>query len=101
LDAGRGRYAAEHLDRVLADGARVCIVGRRGQRAARCLEVSNDVNIEPFYLAYAHEAAARAAAVAGDDEALKTHRDEAARIAETLEDEDSRQQLQQDLATIE
>jgi ATP/maltotriose-dependent transcriptional regulator MalT len=68
--------------------------------AACCLEVSGGEDVEPFYLAYAHEAAARAAAIAGDTEAMQTHLDEAARIAATLEDEDSRTQLKQDLATI-
>ncbi|MEZ6068908.1 MAG: hypothetical protein R3C10_01285 [Pirellulales bacterium] len=68
--------------------------------AAHCLEVSSGSDVEPFYLAYAHEAAARAAALAGDVETMRRHHDEAARIAETLSDEASRTQLQADLETI-
>jgi tetratricopeptide (TPR) repeat protein len=66
-----------------------------------CLEVSRANGIEPFYLGYAYEAMSRAASIAGDGDSSVKYRDEAARIAATVSDEDSRRQLEQDLDTIE
>lgn len=65
-----------------------------------CLDVSRDENVPPFYLAYAHEALARAAYVAGDDQAMKRHLSEARRVGEMVGGEESRQWVLDDLATI-
>ena len=68
--------------------------------AEACLEVSRSDGVEPFYLGYAFEALSRAASVADDRESSEQYRDEAARIATSVRDEDSRRQLEQDLKTI-
>jgi hypothetical protein len=70
------------------------------QYAELCLEVSKGDDVEPFYLAYAYEALARAAAVASDAEAARQYCGEAERIAEAVSDDASRAQLLGDLKTI-
>lgn len=70
------------------------------QYAELCLEASRGDDVELFYLAYAYEALARAAAVAGDAETARRHRGEAERIAESVSDAESREQLLGDLKTI-
>ena len=40
--------------------------------AELCLEVSSGDDVGPFYLGYAHEAAARAAAIAGDTAGMQS-----------------------------
>ena len=69
--------------------------------AESCFEVSRVEGVDAFYLGYAYEALSRAAAIAGDREASDNYRTEAACIAKSLRDEESRRQLQQDLRTID
>lgn len=71
------------------------------QYAALCLEVSQRAGVEPFYLAYAHEAMARVRAAAGQPDASResTHRAEA--LIPQIADADAVQQLREDLMTIE
>jgi ATP/maltotriose-dependent transcriptional regulator MalT len=56
--------------------------------------------LAPFYLAYAYEALARAAAVAGDDTERERQLGAARAVADRVEDESNRQALLDDLATI-
>lgn len=63
-----------------------------------CLE--NSRQEEPFFLGYAYECLARAAALCGEPEEAKRCLDEAARLAESISDESERQQLLADLKTI-
>jgi len=68
--------------------------------AELCLDVSQGDDVGPFYLAYAHEALARAAYIAGDDLAMERHLIDARRVAEKVSQEESKQWLVDDLATI-
>jgi hypothetical protein len=63
-----------------------------------CLRVSHDQ--APFYLGYAHEALARAAMLAGDEEAAQIHLTAARRQLEAVLDDEERKLLQNDLDTI-
>jgi hypothetical protein len=54
----------------------------------------------PFYLAYAYEALARAEKVAGNPELATQYRDEAARLAEQVQEEDDKKLIVDDLKTI-
>jgi len=56
---------------------------------------------EPFYLAYAHEALARAASLLGHTDAARHHLAEAHRLAETVPDPTDREPLLKDLASIQ
>lgn len=68
--------------------------------AERCLAVSQGEGIPLFCLAYAYEALARAAAVAGDQAQMEAHLHEAHQINARITDADTRQQLIADLDTI-
>ena len=54
----------------------------------------------PFYLAYAHEALARAASVAGDASTVERHLAEARTVAVRIAESAEREALEKDLATI-
>lgn len=62
------------------------------------LECAKDAG--PFYLGYAHEALARAAAVAGDDGRKKEHLAQAQALAGAVENAEEKKWLTNDLATI-
>jgi len=66
--------------------------------AEMCLHVSRGE--APFYLGYAHEALARAAARAGDPEEARRHLAQARRQAEAVTDDEGRKLLLDDLDTI-
>jgi hypothetical protein len=66
--------------------------------ARRCLELSADA--DPFVQASAHEAMARALAIAGDVDAAKVERNIAYAIAVDLEDDDDRGVIEGDLGTL-
>ncbi len=68
--------------------------------AQLCLQASQSQDVPPLYLAYAYEALARAAAVAGNKQEMALYLDEARQIANTITESDSKQQLLDDLATI-
>ena len=68
------------------------------QAAERCLHFSQ--NQPPFYQGYAHEAAARAAKVAGNTEALGYHLGQAHPFAAQVEEADDRAVLESDLAEL-
>jgi hypothetical protein len=69
--------------------------------ARRCLQLceAHPSELEPFDLPYAHEALARAQAVAGDLEAAERHAEVARSHLDALDDDD-RELLVGDLATI-
>jgi len=82
--------------------SRVYALIRHAERAAHygelCLAVSADE--PPFFLAYAHEALARAAALQGDPTMMAEHLEQARRLAEMVNVPEDRQQLTADLETI-
>lgn len=63
-----------------------------------CLRHSGEES--PFYLAYAHEALARAELLAGDDAVAQHHLQTARDLAELVTDAGDRAALEKDLATI-
>jgi hypothetical protein len=84
--------------------SRVHSMLRRSIEARRygelCLAVSQDTAVEPFALAYAYEALARAAAIAKTEAKKKEYLTRANAVIETIADEDTRNRLLGDLATI-
>ncbi|MGY1809720.1 MerR family transcriptional regulator [Blastococcus sp. SYSU D00669] len=68
--------------------------------ARRCLELCSEHALGDFDLAFAHEALARAAAVAGDAEARDRALADARAAAEAITDPEDRALLESDLASI-
>jgi hypothetical protein len=68
--------------------------------ARRCLELCESHGIADFDLAYAYEALARAHAVAGDDDSAKRFGGQAREAAERVADDEDRELLMSDLATL-
>jgi len=66
----------------------------------RALEITRRNHLGRFYLAYAYEALARAASVAGQHQARNRYLREARRIGATVRDRDDRRMLLEDLTTI-
>jgi hypothetical protein len=66
----------------------------------RALEIARRNGLGRFHLAYAYEALARAAAVAGRRRARNRYLMEARRIGAAVRDRDDRRMLLEDLATI-
>lgn len=54
----------------------------------------------PFFVAYAHEALARAAMIAGDKPLLDAHYSAASKLAESVTDAEERRMLDDDLAQL-
>jgi hypothetical protein len=65
-----------------------------------CLAVSREPDVPPFYLAYAHEALARAALLAGDIARVQEHLAEARRLAQGVTDGEEKSALLNDLETV-
>jgi hypothetical protein len=65
-----------------------------------CLEVSQKEGAEPFAQGYAYEALARAEALAGNQELKEFYLGQGYRAAESIPDQEDRQQLIKDLETI-
>jgi hypothetical protein len=84
--------------------ARVYAVAGRVEEALgwarRCLEVSGETTVEPFYLAYAHEATARAEALAGRPAECATHVAQARALLTRIGDAEDRDRLARDLDDI-
>jgi DNA-binding transcriptional MerR regulator len=95
---------AENLARGEWLCSRVYAVLGRGEpalhHARRVLEICEENGIGDWDLAFAHEALARAHAVAGDVEAAGAARDAARRAAGGIRDDEDRDLLLADLATI-
>jgi hypothetical protein len=82
--------------------ARVYAVANRAETAAHYGQLSLDAAAgeSPFFIAYAHEALARAAKVAGDNALMLDHLDKAQSFASQVEDAEDRQWLEADLASL-
>jgi hypothetical protein len=84
--------------------ARVYAVLQRAEpalhHARRCLEFSEQGGVAPFYVAYAHEAMARAYSLTKDPLATD-HLVKARQLAESIAEAEERQALLADLATIQ
>ncbi len=65
----------------------------------RCLEVSDSAELDPFFVAYAYEAIARAQKETGGDYSGSFSK--ACQLAETVEDKESREMLLKDLAQVD
>ncbi|MGZ9159225.1 MAG: hypothetical protein ACXW36_10220 [Nitrospira sp.] len=68
--------------------------------AERCLEVTEDAELPPFYLGYAYEALARAAMIGRDRSSAMEYIAKARAQAQREQSEEDRQLLLDDLATI-
>jgi hypothetical protein len=90
LSVGLWMLARVHAVLGLGDAAR--------HHAAACLAAS--AGEPPFYLAYAHEAAARAASVSGDEEEKSSHIESAWILATRIEDPGEREMIERDLAEL-
>lgn len=84
--------------------SRVYAVLGRAEPAAyhghRALEIALRGRLAPFYVAYGHEALARAAAIAGQRSVRETEIRRATRLATRIRSKDDRRMLLEDLATI-
>lgn len=69
--------------------------------AGRCLAICQEHGIGDWDLAYAYEALARAAEVAGDSRAAAVHLAQARAAGEDIADPEDREHFADDLATIE
>ena len=68
--------------------------------ADRCVQLCEEHDLGGFDLAFAHEAVARAAALAGDAIARQAALDAAAALLPGIEDAEDRQLVEADLATV-
>jgi hypothetical protein len=68
--------------------------------AQRTLDICSRNGIADFDLAFAYEALARAAALAGDDGAARAHKEQALAAAEAISESDDRELLLSDLESI-
>jgi hypothetical protein len=84
--------------------ARVYAVAGRAAEARgwadRCLEVGESAGLEPFYVAYAHEAAARADRLAGDGGGADRHLAAARALLPAIDDVEDRDRLARDLDSL-
>ncbi|MFJ7727627.1 hypothetical protein ACIQXV_15865 [Neobacillus sp. NPDC097160] len=98
----------EHTTKNLSIGywqlSRVYAITELGERshyyANRCLEVSKDNNIEPFYIGYAYEALSRANTLLGRYDLSKIHSEHAIEYAQKVKDESSKNMLLNDIQII-
>lgn len=96
----------EHTTKNLSIGywqlARVYAVANQGENALRyaekCIDVSN--GLEPFYVAYAYEASARAYSILNQVEKSKVAKENASYYTEQVSDVESKSWLINDLETI-
>ncbi|MDW0117461.1 hypothetical protein QTL97_10985 [Sporosarcina thermotolerans] len=68
--------------------------------AKRCIAVSEEASLAPFYIGYGYEAAARACNVLGRNEESQSYKDLAYECAEKMIDEDSKKLLVSDLESL-
>jgi len=66
----------------------------------RSLEVACSAHLRPFYVAYAHEALARAARLAGNREAVASHLAAAYEMLDLIDDAEERDLVATDLADL-
>ena len=80
------------------------VLGRREPalvHARRCLDILEAEGIGDWDIAFAHEALARAYAVAGDSHNAAKHVDEARQLAAAIKDDEDRELVLADLETIQ
>lgn len=65
-----------------------------------CLQASQQEGVPPFYMGYAYEALARAAAVAGNHQDIALYLEKANAAANEVQEEDERKMLLGDLESI-
>jgi len=65
-----------------------------------CLQASQRIGVEPFFLGYAYEALARAEKVAGDNQKKQEYLNLAYQILSKISDQDEKKILEDDLETI-
>jgi len=82
--------------------ARVYALANEPDNARKYAQLCLDVTPEgdPFYLGYAHEALARAAAVAGNESVFEEHAEMATAFARQVENPDNRKSLETDLQSL-
>ncbi len=68
--------------------------------AGRCVKISEEAGLEPFYVGYAFEALARAHMLNGDKAAAEKAKKKATDLAESVEDKESRNLILADLETV-
>ena len=95
---------AENFARSQWQVSRVCTVLGRGEpalhHAQRCLAICEENGIGDWDLAFAYEALARASATAGDRASAQSWAERAYTAAEDIAEQDDRELLLGDLATI-
>ncbi len=74
--------------------------GPATQHGQRALEIAVRGRLAPFYVAYGHEALARAAAIVGDRSVRDAEIRKAARLVPRVRSAEARRLLEDDLATI-
>ncbi len=102
------RTGVDDLNQRLAVGewqcSRVYAVLGRGEpalfHARRCLERVERGDVEPWAVASAYEAMARASSVAGDRNAFEEWRERTRRATAALDDAEEREVIEGDLATL-
>jgi hypothetical protein len=99
---GRPDCSSKHLSIGYWQASRIQAVLANAQEAQRyadiCLAYSGE--LEPFYLGYAHEALARAAALSGDTSGVAHHLAAAKAQAASVSRGDERDALLKDLAAL-
>ena len=85
--------------------ARIYAILDQAENAMRygqlCLEASQAEGVPPFYLGYAYEALARAAAVTGNKQEMTAFLNQSKAAAEEIQKADDRKMLLDDLETIQ
>lgn len=101
----RPDYSSTKASIALWQTARIYAILNQTEAAVRyghlCLEVSQDEGVPPFYLGFAYEALARAAAVAGNEQEMNDYLNLAIATAEIVNEADDRKMLLDDLETIQ
>lgn len=84
--------------------ARIYAVAEEGENAIRyanrCIEISEEEDLEPFYIAYAYEAKARALKILGKTEEAKIFVKKANEFVQKIKDKKSKEFIVADLKTI-
>ena len=89
-----GEWQVSHVYAVLRRGEPALYHAKRG------LAVCHKAGLRDFYLAYAHEALARASLVAGRRGDARRHLARAKRAGSTIKEADDRKLFERDIATI-
>jgi hypothetical protein len=102
---GQAGAGPEHLARGEWQISRVYVVLGRAEpaihHALRCLELCEEHGIGDWDLAYAHEALARAYALAGDADQAARHERLAREAGDAIADPEDREHFDEDWATLE